>query len=249
MTAPDLKPCPFCLGKAEAFYIANHEGGLARCADADCIGNRAYGKVSAWNRRADLAAVPAQVRVKPLVWTQIGSSYRAPAPLFGHIRVEDYALGKWSVLWSAPGICDTFTDGAFYTPEAAKAAAQADYEARILAALEPQPNRDLETCGKCMGSGYSGHPDSGHPCADCNGSGGVPQPDPRDEVIARLVEALHANVVYAEKIADAVEIDPDETFLCVKVMPEGREVATRSWSEVLSQARAALAAAKAVQHG
>lgn len=74
-----------------------------------------------------------------------------------------------------------------------------------------------------------------------------PQPDPRDEVIARLVEALHANVVCAEKIADAVEIDPDETFLRVKVMPGGREVATRSWSEVLSQARAALAAAKAVQ--
>jgi DnaJ-class molecular chaperone len=32
---------------------------------------------------------------------------------------------------------------------------------------------DLETCGKCMGSGYGGHPDSGALCSDCNGTGGV----------------------------------------------------------------------------
>ena len=32
---------------------------------------------------------------------------------------------------------------------------------------------DLELCGRCMGSGYGGHPDSGVLCADCNGSGGV----------------------------------------------------------------------------
>ena len=34
----------------------------------------------------------------------------------------------------------------------------------------------LETCGKCMGSGYGGHPDSGALCPDCNGTGGVPRP-------------------------------------------------------------------------
>jgi hypothetical protein len=32
---------------------------------------------------------------------------------------------------------------------------------------------DLEMCGKCMGSGYGGHPDSGALCVDCNGTGGV----------------------------------------------------------------------------
>jgi len=32
---------------------------------------------------------------------------------------------------------------------------------------------EMETCGKCMGSGYGGHPDSGAICADCDGSGGV----------------------------------------------------------------------------
>lgn len=62
MTAPEPKPCPFCLGKAEVFYIANHDGGLARCADADCLGNRAYGNLSAWNLRA---VQPAQVQPDP----------------------------------------------------------------------------------------------------------------------------------------------------------------------------------------
>jgi len=37
---------------------------------------------------------------------------------------------------------------------------------------------DIETCGKCMGSGYGGHPDSGVLCSDCNGTGGVPPPRP-----------------------------------------------------------------------
>lgn len=32
---------------------------------------------------------------------------------------------------------------------------------------------DLETCGKCMGNGYGGHPDSGSVCSDCGGAGGV----------------------------------------------------------------------------
>ena len=44
---------------------------------------------------------------------------------------------------------------------------------------------DMETCGKCMGSGYGGHPDSGALCSDCNGSGGV-----RADLMAELVEAL-----------------------------------------------------------
>ena len=41
------------------------------------------------------------------------------------------------------------------------------------AALTAVSAPDLETCGKCMGSGYGGHPDSGALCSDCNGTGGV----------------------------------------------------------------------------
>jgi hypothetical protein len=40
----------------------------------------------------------------------------------------------------------------------------------------------LETCGRCMGSGYGGHPDSGALCIDCNGSGGAAASQPADPV-------------------------------------------------------------------
>lgn len=99
-----------------------------------------WGDIYGDNAQAAIRALPAvQPVVKPLVWEQFGSSYRAKAPLFGHIRIEDYASGKWAILWSAPGICDTFTPGGFDDPEAAKAAAQADYEHRILSALDFTP--------------------------------------------------------------------------------------------------------------
>ena len=131
--------------------------------------------------RADLAAVqPAQVRVKPLVW-------------------EDDTMrgGVWAD--TSHGWCEIFvTDcgfiathcgvdiGCYFNIAAAKSAAQADYEARILAALEPQP-------------------------------------DPRDEVIKGLVDALRNLLGIAE----------DEGIVGDKT--------------TLEASRAALAAAKAVQ--
>jgi hypothetical protein len=41
------------------------------------------------------------------------------------------------------------------------------------AALSSAGAENVETCGDCMGSGYSGHPDSGQVCYACKGSGGV----------------------------------------------------------------------------
>ena len=82
--------------------------------------------------------------------------------------------------------------GSFNTIKAAMIAAQADYDARILAALEPQP-------------------------------------DPRDEVIARLVEA-------ATPFADeSLYADKHHDFVTVK----------RSDCDAIGTA---LAAAKALQH-
>jgi hypothetical protein len=78
------------------------------------------------------------VKVKPLVWEAISdTSFRAKALMFGNVRVETYGA-PWVINWSAPGYCDTLIAGEFDTPEAAKAAAQAYYEARIKAALDPQ---------------------------------------------------------------------------------------------------------------
>lgn len=87
------------------------------------------------------------VKVKPLQWESIdgGNAFRAPALIFGWIRIETYTLHSWQVQWSVPGICNLLMPNVFDSPSAAKAAAQADYERRILAALEPaEPATDAE---------------------------------------------------------------------------------------------------------
>jgi len=184
--------------------------------------------------RADLASIqPAQVRVKPLVWRSNGKGRVCADTPFGLYEVERGCYGMRLLHGGS------FMQDDLQGIKAAKAAAQADYEQSILSALEPQPDQTveidiraaqvLETCGKCMGSGYGGHPDSGQLCADCNGSGGVePQPDPRDEVIARLVGALEQFLIEYDEVDLAV---PEPQSLISAVM----------------EARAALAAAKAVQ--
>jgi hypothetical protein len=149
--------------------------------------------------RADLAAVPAQVRVKPLVWENVQTVY-------GPETYQAYgATGFYQVFTdedsSAGAVLAEFAtnEGQFGTIHArsvarvggfieAQAAAQADYEARILAVLEPQP-------------------------------------DPRDAVIARLVEALR-NIAEGN-LGDAAW--------------------QANYARIKDVARAALAAAKAVQ--
>lgn len=94
--------------------------------------------------RADLyAALEAQlagsVKVKPLEWVELneGKAFRAILPVIGSIRIEPYGVcGWWEVLWSMPGQCDKLIPDVFDTPDEAKSAAQADYERRILSALE-----------------------------------------------------------------------------------------------------------------
>jgi len=197
MTAPELKPCPFCGGEAEIWRA--HE---CRTAWIACMGkcvvliSKEYlsddEAITAWNRRADIAAV--------------------------------------------------------------------------------QPAQVLETCGKCMGSGYGGHPDSGQLCADCNGSGGVePQPDPRDEVIARLVEEnnwqIKARAQHWLRRTISAPEDAAVEEICEKYgYGAVMDAASRLWARKPygsgafyvggcigfksdDEARAALAAAKAVQHG
>ena len=100
--------------------------------------------------RADLATVSARVRVKPLVWVTFGKECLRAETVLGRYEVMwGFHNGQTSLDIPAPRRSHVWHP----TLEAAKAAAQADYESRILAAIEPQP-------------------------------------DPRDEVIARLVEAL-----------------------------------------------------------
>ena len=90
--------------------------------------------------RAQLATARADaVRVKPLVWEDMGDYERAPS-----------CVGVYEVGWNggAWAQCDdpsmwewsSGEDHRSLTTSDAKAAAQADYEARIIAALEPAPS-------------------------------------------------------------------------------------------------------------
>ena len=92
--------------------------------------------------RADLAAVqPAQVRVKPLVWHNFDAWTHWAEAVCGTYHVEE-RNGWWQAELRVGGLVHfvTKTDDTLQAElEAAKAAAQADYEARILAAIEPQP--------------------------------------------------------------------------------------------------------------
>lgn len=72
----------------------------------------------------------------PLQWEvlQENFSHRAPAPLFGSIRVERYASFKpWLINWSVPGFSDTLIEGKWENLNDAKRAAEkhvrAAYEA------------------------------------------------------------------------------------------------------------------------
>ena len=84
-------------------------------------------------RCACQTSIPAvQPTVKPLVWRDDGTN--------GH--ETDHAFGFYEVYPSPEGDMlsrDGVDSGVFPTLEAAKAAAQADYEARILSVLDIQP--------------------------------------------------------------------------------------------------------------
>lgn len=89
--------------------------------------------------RADLAAVPAQVRVKPLVWGTFGKECFRAETVLGHYEVMwGFHNGQTSLDIPAPRRSHVWHPSV----EAAKTAAQADYEARLLSALEPQPAPD-----------------------------------------------------------------------------------------------------------
>ena len=75
-----------------------------------------------------------------LQWERIfQDTHRAPAPLFGSIRVEDHGTGKWMVNWSVPGFCDRLLDRDFETArEAIKAA-----EAHVDQALKQYQSKEI----------------------------------------------------------------------------------------------------------
>lgn len=78
-----------------------------------------------------------------------------------------------------------------YPPQSSAA-----WDARNSINAIPAVTHEPEICGKCMGSGYGGHTDSGAVCHDCNGSGGIPAAPDTPEVLALVEAAKKVNNSY-----------------------------------------------------
>ena len=146
----DLLPCPFCGGAAVAITGPVQTLWSVTCLRCACwFDDRAptdAAAIATWNTRTPNAGA---VKVKPLVWDRGIVDCAKPLPGMKYISCSTTPHGCWA--WWLDG--DNSTRMVAQDEQHAKAAAQADYAARILSAIEPTP-------------------------------------DPRDEVIARLVEAL-----------------------------------------------------------
>jgi len=153
----ELLPCPHC-GEKEHLYPAYHELGVGKPYAIDCLGcgadyrpREGLDVVALWNRRA-----PAPVRVKPLEWgtyqVRNGANgrqivKRGSTP-FRAFFIERGADG-W---WVTEGLLGRDILGPYDTYKAARDAAQADYDQRIMAAVEPaaiHQDDDVQRCFIC----------------------------------------------------------------------------------------------------
>ena len=135
-----------------------------------------------------------RVGVKALVWEDFdGMGARASGFYQANYLITVWrGRGQFEVAMSYPGY-ETGYDGERFhdTLEAAKAAAQADYEARILAALDPAP---AERCAEC---------DCRHGGVECNWIAQQPAPDhARIPALEQALEAMsEALASYQRSIA------------------------------------------------
>lgn len=148
--AVELKPCPFCASRV-LNQFKDDDFHIIQCAQCGCeIRHMQHHKVvAAWNRRA-LSSARVEVRelvsVKPLEWRDIRATHEAYTLFGGAYIITAYA-----------GMAEPFKlekrgfDGSLSTYyrhlDEAKAAAQADYERRVLSALAshepaPEPAKD-----------------------------------------------------------------------------------------------------------
>ena len=149
--APNLLPCPFCGGdvitdvsETGGFFICSDGGGKGAGLWAGYLAGQYQTAVAAWNTRALPAVQPApavKVGVKPLEWEVTDWSAGDGVKGENDCEWQTVATGLHYIIdWQGRGIfCVTKPDELrIYAGSlaAAKTAAQADYAARILAALE-----------------------------------------------------------------------------------------------------------------
>ena len=148
MTASDTREIvAFAMWKQEALRAAPNVG---RKRTAEDFAGASDAERSKWLGLADaaIASIPAvQVAVKPLEWEdRDGVSYLQANCVFGQYQVSWLSEFEcWQLYTPKPDSAwrDCFTRHSH--KEAAKAAAQADYDARIRSALTPQPSPEQVT--------------------------------------------------------------------------------------------------------
>lgn len=141
----ELLPCPFCgsgptIQKTMFGHPVQKWVACAGCGASSAAYSSKVSAITAWNTRA-LSAT--RTAVKPLEWSS--------EPPYSVARVFEFK-GFYSTERVDAGVCElrgTFCNGDYPTAQEAKAAAQADYERRILSALvEPvvAPGATTPTC-------------------------------------------------------------------------------------------------------
>ncbi|WP_287249012.1 Lar family restriction alleviation protein [Mesorhizobium sp.] len=136
----DLKPCPFCGGKAA---ITDQEPFCVECCEERCNVNGPChadkaDAIVAWNRRDALASQPVPAgAVMGLEWRDDGDG----------VWVADTDVGYYAVrcpdLWIVSRDGNRLVGCPYELCSFAKAAAQADYEARIRSALAPTRSQEM----------------------------------------------------------------------------------------------------------
>lgn len=165
-----------------------------------------------------IAALPAQgVRVKPLVWREKADvNFRKGSFFTGHSLVSFapvIAIHKKHDGWWLNVDCKTYP-----TLDAAKAAAQADYERGILAALAP-----AEAGGVGHASDCAVHNEPAYPAGPCDCGAAAPAP------VDALVKAVEAEIDARQAYEAATSGD----------FPRTKE---REWMNARAKVIAALAA-------
>lgn len=166
--APELLPCPFC-GSVEARSASDGWGNTYyKCLECKARGPSRFMKEPdpvAWNTRADLAPDPlGAVKVKPLVWDCHPDASHDPKcnEHYGGGQENLVGVNEYNI-YPHPCAIGMFVldvmgnrcEEDFPSVEAAKAAAQADYEARIRSALEPDP-QDVKVAGLLQAADIAG---------------------------------------------------------------------------------------------
>ncbi len=143
----ELKPCPFCEGEADFLARNANWDSYAQLYSVSC--DRCDTRTGEFDTKEEAAAfwntrhVAEQVRVKPLVWEHLRETTAIADTALGQFHVYKTALG-YGVRFNKVWIPMVESSNIWDTIDEAKAAAQADYERRIRAALEPDERAEDE---------------------------------------------------------------------------------------------------------